>query len=108
MCAQDILQIQSASVRPTPNFTYLGVDDRFNFSNLLQVDFTVDPVPGQTYTLAGQTPENYSVGVFVGAQCTEDGCAEVYFASAGEITFTEYGASGQELAFEIKGLLVQD
>ena len=106
VCAQDILQIQSASVRPTPSFTYLGVDDRFNFSNLLQVDFTVDPVPGQIYTLAGQTPENYSVGVFVGAQCTEDGCAEVYFASAGEITFTEYGASGQELAFEIKGLLL--
>jgi hypothetical protein len=106
VCAQDILQVQTASVRPSPNFTYLGIDDRFNFNNILQIEFTVEPVQGQAYTLEGQTPSNYTVGVFVGAQCTEDGCAEVYFASGGEITFSELGASGQELAFDISGLLL--
>ena len=106
VCAQDILQVQSASVRPSPNFTYLGVDDRFNFSNILQIEFTSEPVLGQTYTLDGQTPSNYTVGVFIGVQCTEDGCAEVYFANAGEIVFTELGASGKDIAFDIKGLLL--
>jgi hypothetical protein len=106
VCAQDILQVQTASVRPSPNFTYLGIDDRFNFNNILQIEFTVEPVQGQAYTLEGQTPSNYTVGVFVGAQCTEDGCAEVYFASGGEITFSELGASGQEFVFDISGLLL--
>jgi hypothetical protein len=106
VCAQDILQIQTASVRPTPTLTYTGIDDRFNFSNIIQIEFSTEPVLDQTYTLDGQTPDNYEISILVGAQCTEDGCAEVYFVSAGELKFTELGASGQEIAFELSGLLL--
>ncbi len=104
MCAQDALQVQRASVRPSPNLVYTGVDDRFNFDNILQIEFTVAPVVGQPVLFEGQTPQNCTVCAFMGVQCTADGCAEVFFASSGELNFTEFGTTGEELSFDISGL----
>ena len=104
MCAQDVLQVQSSRITPTPNVMYLGVDDRFNFTNIFQVDFATVPGIGQSVSLEGATPQNCEVCVYVGAQCREEGCAEVYFASAGSLTVTEGGDSGGEMRFEVSGM----
>ena len=104
VCAQDALQIQRASIRPTPNLIYTGVDDRFNFDNILQVSFEGAPTVGEAISFEGATPQNCTVCAIMGIQCTEDRCAEVYFANSGEINFTAFGASGEELSFDISGL----
>jgi hypothetical protein len=104
MCAQDVLQVQSSRITPTPNVTYLGVDDRFNFTSILQIDFGNVPGIGQSVSLEGATPQDCDICVYVGAQCGEEGCAEVYFASAGELTVTAGGSSGEDLTFEVSNM----
>ena len=108
VCAQDVLQIQSARITPTPNMTYLGVDDRFNYTNILQIEFLTLPGIGQSVSFEGVTPQNCEgVCVYVGVQCEEGGCAEVYFASQGSLTLTAGGAaSGEEVTFEVSNLVL--
>ena len=102
-CAQDALVVQQTRISPEPNLMITGIDDRFNFNNILQVELTTLPAVGMGISLEGSTPQDCDVCVYMGLQC-EDGCAEVYFATGGEFTLTEYGGESGEVSYEVSSL----
>lgn len=109
VCSQDVLQIQRGRITPTPNLSYIGVDDRFNFTNIIQIEFLNQPAIGEIVSFEGVTPQTCEdVCIYIGVQCEEEGCAEVYFASQGSLTLTAGGTSGEEVSFEINGLVLSE
>jgi hypothetical protein len=109
VCDQAPLSVQWTRVSPEDDLSFTGVDDRFNFTNYMWVEFAGQPEAGDTVSFSETTLEGCrdrsQTCIYLGLQCEEDGCSTIYLATSGELEMVSTGRSGdEELTFELSGV----